>query len=88
MNIADQRTIIRLSRRIKKLEADIALANARIAGLEARQSLAIVSPALPTPLPGSPWPGWPTPYIGDVPFSGGPGTCSTSTSKTTDFKVI
>jgi hypothetical protein len=91
MKVSDERTIIRLSRRIKKLEADIALANARIAALEARP-ISILGPYIvpqPASEPVRPWPGpYPNPYIGDSPLSP-PITCSGGiTYKDADYKVI
>lgn len=96
MTRAQQKIIIMHAKRIKKLEADLDLANARIRALEARQPIVVVSPAPfiqpgrinREPEPVNPWPGYTTPYIGDPPFQKGRITCSVGiTTKPNDYKV-
>ncbi len=72
---AKDRIIIQHAKRIIKLEKDIALANARIAALEARPVYIQVVPLehpYVAPLPATTWPNYP--LIGDFPLS--PNTCS------------
>lgn len=75
-----QRVIIAHAKRIRKLEADLKLANARIAVLESRPIY--VMPSWPTPpltWPPTPEPlnPFPMPYVGDPPMWGGNFTVST-----------
>lgn len=73
-NIGSKRNkhgLAKYAKRIKKLEADIELANGRIHELEARPPVTIVVPALTAApaLPAVPVNPFPQPYIGDWPVS-------------------
>lgn len=70
MKLTDERIIIRLSRRIKKLEADMKLANERIRVLEDRPNTTVIWPReVPaTPPPPAPLNPCPMPYVVDLPL--------------------